>query len=198
MRIKFVLASHFENTRENLSIFLRDAYMNTEKCPFFETFVSGSDLFSAGIYEWWVSEDCFKSILKKINSELKIKNKNELTFETIKNSLDIKQIESKNWICIYVGSADERIIRRIGNHISKNLKSSTFRRTLAALFGEEKVDSILKSAKLRIFITSKENVKNEEKQKINNHFHILNIQSNHNEYANEIKDVLEELRNRTK
>lgn len=83
-------------------------------------------LYCRGYYKWWANKDDFLRILDKL----------ELDFISIENDVEKQQNEKGNLYCIYLGIAAKETFKNriIGCHINGNLKGSTLRKSLAAMF----------------------------------------------------------------
>lgn len=143
-------------------------------------FYSAKELRFTGHYKWWAQENEVKDILAKLS--------NTVTFADIKGYLEKQTIRDKDYYCIYVGIANPKPIlaRVVGQHISGNPNQSTFRKTLTAIFGIEKVDDFID----KLFVgfekmDIKEELKDFETNEINSGVHILNIYKNN---YNSVKD----------
>mgnify|MGYP002624134124 CR=1 FL=1 len=160
----------------------------------------------AGYYKWWAGASEFEIILKELNVDL----------ETIKSSVEIKD----DLFCIYVGIAAKESVRdRLNWHVNdshtasrvKKGTLSTFRQSISSLVAHNQYDKTATDSFIdRLYVEwfySDNKIKSEaakielhdiERQLLNRHLMILNIQDNHHPLAVEIKKKLRYLRKLSK
>ncbi len=125
-----------------------------------------------GVYKWYCSKNILeKTILKALN----------LSFEKVKNDIEKIEYQNKNYYCIYVGDSKNLRRRIISNHLNGSVRTSTFRKTLAAIiyhnegtYSKEMINNL--QDKMLIEICFCANYHEKQKEIINNSFRPLNNQ----------------------
>lgn len=157
---------------------------------------------SPGYYKWWCDKDTLNIIINKLN----------IDFNDIKNDLETKD----NLYCIYIGIAVKESIKdRINWHINqkhsesavKSKALSTLRQSISSIvandqYNEEATNAFIDKLKIEFFELPYKVKDNEaiikahqvEKDYMEKHLYILNIQDNHHNKAREIKKRLKKLR----
>lgn len=112
---------------------------------------------------------------KEILAKLKI------DFDDVSENVE-KLENNETYYGIYVGIAeDQPVIRRIGNHLYNSFKSSTLRKSIAAVLettNHDKVNEFMDKLKVLFFFDVSENLDEKERELLQNHFFVLNIQGN--------------------
>lgn len=160
----------------------------------------------AGYYKWWATREDFNRLLNTLG----------ITYDNIAD-----KIEQKDGLyCIYLGiAANEPIRKRIDWHINDphteaRVKSgflSTFRQSLSSLLAHDQYDKAVTDdfiSKLCFeyftidFPVKSQEVVDElhriEKQMLEEHLYILNIQDNHYPDATDISKLLKAIRKSSK
>lgn len=137
-----------------------------------ETIFDAKDLRRSGYYKWYAPEDLYKEILTKL----------KIDFDEAKNKTEILVIDNETFYGIYIGIAeDQPVIRRIGNHLYNSFNSSTLRKSIAAVLettNHDEVNEFMDKLKVQFFFEVSENLHEKERELLQNHFFVLNIQGN--------------------
>lgn len=139
---------------------------------FMETIFDAKDLRRSGYYKWYAPEDLYKEILAKL----------KIDFDDVSENVE-KLENNETYYGIYVGIAeDQPVIRRIGNHLYNSFKSSTLRKSIAAVYGtvnHNEINKFIDNLKVQFFfIDNSYNLHDKERELLQNHFFVLNIQGN--------------------
>ncbi len=154
-----------------------------------------------GYYKWWAKKEDVEILLKKLDVDVR--------FEDVET--DIEKKEGSDLYCIYIGIAEKESIRnRLNWHVNKKhalsaIKSgflSTLRQSLSSLLAhnqknEEATNEFIDNLYIEYFEVAEEDKKELrkiEKEAMERHLYILNIQGNHHSKVGEIKKKLKELR----
>lgn len=136
-----------------------------------DTIFDAKDLRRSGYYKWYAPEDLYKEILAKL----------EIDFDDVSENVE-KLENDETYYGIYVGIAeDQPVIRRIGNHLYNSFNSSTLRKSIAAVLettNHDEVNEFMDKLKVQFFFEVSENLHEKERELLQNHFFVLNIQGN--------------------
>ena len=138
-----------------------------------------------GVYKWWCDEALLREMLKKLTK----------SFDDVKD--DLEKIED-NLYCFYVGQTknNKGLRKRIkGQHLSKSSKSSTLRRSMESLFGDE-IDYKLNTCYVQWTAVKEGEIDDIENKLINGEFiRVLNIKGVERKgIKGELVDALQKLR----
>ena len=117
-----------------------------------------------GVYKWWCKEALVDDILVRLGFQ--------------KETEDMKELLEKEgeYYCFYVGQTKGALSKRIKGQHLKRTDKSTLRRSIAALFGDEKIDEILFACALSWeTIEDEKEVDKVEVEQINERLRLLNI-----------------------
>ena len=148
----------------------------------------------SGIYKWWASRKCLKTILDAL----------QLNMKDVENSIEKK--ENIGLYCIYVGQADSLEVRLKGNHVNGRGKS-TFRKSVEAvvkkIYGNQDVEkntnSFIDKLKIEYRLVPKEKLDDTEIKEIGDKY--LRLFNQQHNGGNELRKTygitkkLKELRN---
>lgn len=153
-----------------------------------------------GYYKWWAKKEDVEMLLEKLDVDM--------TFEDIESDIEKKDMDL---YCIYIGIAERESIRnRLDWHVNQGHKFSaiksgylsTLRQSLSSLLSqnqkdEEVTNQFIDNLYIEYFEVAEEDKKELrkiEKEAMERHLYILNIQGNHHSKVGEIKKKLKELR----
>ena len=137
-----------------------------------------------GVYKWWCRFDLLQSFLNKLNlpfsciSDIeKCDMKQVFVYE---EGIGVKTVTLCDYYCIYVGDTKDLKQRIKSQHLGGNIKGSTLRQTIAAVYLEEKnekkIDEIEDQMVLDVYYGEDFSCDYHtfQNQMINSHFRILN------------------------
>lgn len=134
-----------------------------------------------GVYQWWCNKKTVEDILRNLGIF------NYVDLKT--NDIESKEINGKNYYCIYVGETVDLHRRILSNHISGNIHHSTFRKTIAAVL-KKKTEQLVNEQIDEFYISYVKSTKEERHNKQNSTiaecFRPLNNKDIKNTSANEI------------
>lgn len=154
-----------------------------------------------GYYKWWAKKEDVEMLLVKLGINI--------TFEDIEHYIEKK--EGMDLYCIYIGIAEKESIRnRLNWHVNQEHKPSaiksgylsTLRQSLSSLLShnqkdEEVTNQFIDKLYIEYFEVDEETegkLREIEKEEMEKHLYILNIQGNHHSKIGEIKKKLRKLR----